>query len=689
MKRRSRTLANYVGAGSLYLVLIQLFLMGIWGTWIFRKTIMQSTASANVLSAQAVAGRLEEFLARQGQVLDGIASMLERPDLYPRDKLNEYLATSLSIYPFLDQIEILDPKGRIAWMAPYDSGYAGISRAGEDVYESVKAAERIGWSSSYISLKHNAPAVSFGERIGEYVLLCDLNLSSILRFSTSDKPRGSYEISITDRNGVLLSNADVSKIRRREYLPGFAEIREKAESSDSFEISANGRPVLVSVSRIRAPSWYVLILYDSSNIDLMLRSNTLSFIGILVFSASMGFLVSRYRIRKVDRALKHLASKAALISKGKYDEFVHFGEGFVEFERVGENFNGMVVGVRDREAVLIDKERGFRQILENIRLFAIGVNLDGRISFANPCFLEATGYSLPELVGREISTIVAPEESSEGSPFDRLIAGGYPGSTCECRIIPKEGARLLVEWTVTAGHDAAGAISGATGIGADITEKRRQSERLESSLLEKDILLKEVHHRVKNNMQLISSLLSLQKQEAKGGTADLQLENAQNRIRSISLVHEMLYESDNFGAIDFGGYASALTREILQGREGKEIELEADIGSIGIALDEAVPCGLILNEALTNIRKYAFPPRWTGAPVVELALTRNEAGRVVLRVKDNGVGLPPGCDPATSGTLGMTIMRLLALQASAELSVSSDRGTKVELTLAAIKGKPG
>jgi PAS domain S-box-containing protein len=681
--RRRRSLASFIGVGSLYLILVPLFFMGIWGSLIFTSAIRRSIASSNELGTRVVAGRLQEFLERQGQALTCIASMIERPELYPRSRMNAYLAASLSNYSSLDQIEVLDPEGRIAWMAPYDEAFAGVSRLGETVYESVKASKGIAWSASYISPRHNAPAVTFGELVDGYVILCNLNLSSVARFSAPPEPDAKYEISITDENGVYLAYPDIGKVRRREQQRGFPEIKKKASDKAGFEIEKEGSRFLVFAARMDAPPWFVTMLYPVSRVSAVLRGYYAGFLSILLLASVLGLAISRFRIRKVSAALEHLATKAARISEGKYDELVEFGEGFVEFERVGRKFNGMIAGIRGREETLMDRERGFRQILESIRLFAIGIGRDGRISFANPCLMEATGYSSQELVGSGIGALISCDPDSSPSRFERMIEDGVPESSVECRIIAKDGEARLVEWTVTANHDAMGAISGMTGIGTDITDRRRQSERLESSLAEKEILLKEVHHRVKNNMQLISSLLSLQKADAAGSAANLQLEEAQSRIRSISLVHEMLYGSEDFGSMDFGGYAGALAKEILQGCEGRGIELRQEIQAIGISLNEAIPCGLILNEALTNIRKHAFPPSWKGLPVVELSVARRDAKLAVLTVRDNGVGLPRGIDLASGTSLGLTIMRLLALQAGGALNIHSDNGTTVEMTFSA------
>jgi PAS domain S-box-containing protein len=685
MKRRSRGLANYIGVGSLYLILIPLVLMGVWSAWIFNAAIKRSIASATETSAGAVAGRLEEFLARPQFALLRIETIIKRQDLYARGKINDYLADALSIYPFLGHIEVIGPEGRVEWLAPYDAAFTGVSRRGETVYERVRNSSDIEWSASYISLQNNAPGVSIGQRIGDYVVLCDLDLSAIERFSVPSRETGTarYAVSITDGNGVYLSDRDASRVRRREQCPAFAQMRKGAIAGGAFEVLERGDRHLASVSRLGAPPWYVMVLYPMSELNALLRAYYTGFLSILVLAAGLGLAISRIRVRRIARALQDISTKAARISRGEYSELREFGEGFSEFEKVGENFNGMVAGIKSREGALLHRERGFRRVLEDIRLFALGFDGEGRISFANTCFLEVFGYSRVELYGKEFSCLQPEGSRPERSPFGLPASGANSGDFFECSIAARNGEQRLVEWTVTANYDDAGASSGMTGIGTDITESRSQRRLLESSLTEKEVLLREVHHRVKNNLQLISSLLSLQKGESREGLADSRLDNAQKRIRSISLVHEMLYDTDNLGAIDFGEYALALARETLQGRKGREISLVPRIEPIHISLNEAIPCGLILNEALTNVRKYAFPDWWEGEPVVELSIRLEESGFVLIRVADCGVGMPGECDPAAAcPTLGLTIMRLLAAQVGASIDIHSDGGTRVELSLA-------
>lgn len=681
MTRRSAGLAKYISVGGLYLIIVPLLFMGIWGAWVFETAVSKSITSANELGTRAVAWRLEEFLARPRQALDRIVSIVENEDLHPRSSMDALLREAISIYPFIDQIQVIGPEGRVRWLAPFDGATEGSLRTGESVYEGILASKGIYWSPSYISLRRNSPAVSFGIRAGSSVILCDLNLSSIGRFAQPyrDQAKPDYEISIIDGHGVYLANPDPSKVLRREQIPGFSAIKTGSMTSSSFPVLLGGKRHLASIVVTVDPSWYVVMLYPMAHMSAVLGRYLLGFLCLLLASAIFGLLVSHSGIRRIAEALELLTRKTKRISEGQYEDLVDFGRGFREFEELGKDFNGMIGGIRKREMELLDRERGFRQILEGIHLLVLGLDLEGRISFANPCFLGKLEYGMDELAGRPLSMLLPVGTEAGALPF--LTAGRKDNVAhfFECAVCTKGGEERCVEWTITENHDGSGVLSGITGIGSDITDFKRQKALLESSLEEKGVLLREVHHRVKNNLQLISSLLQLQKEEAGESCADTPLESAQRRIKSIALVHEMLYATDDLGSFDFGDYVSALGREALMAAEEGNIELRLDVHTFQLSLDEAVPCGLILNEALTNIRKYAFPAGWTRSRIVELSLGQEPGGIARLAIKDNGIGLPPDYDPGTSQSLGHTIIRLLAQQIGADLAIHTQDGTLVEL----------
>jgi two-component sensor histidine kinase len=189
-------------------------------------------------------------------------------------------------------------------------------------------------------------------------------------------------------------------------------------------------------------------------------------------------------------------------------------------------------------------------------------------------------------------------------------------------------------------------------------------------LAEKETLLREIHHRVKNNLQVVSSLLSLQARQVTQSNATSILQDSQNRVRSMALIHEKLYQSSDLALIDFGGYlhslCAALSRTYTGATQRVAFQVEAEV--IGLELDQAMPCGLIVNELVANALKHAFPQERSGK--IGVTLSRHGA-QVRLEVFDTGVGLPSGLALLSSASLGMQLVQTLVAQIDGQLAVQS------------------
>lgn len=198
---------------------------------------------------------------------------------------------------------------------------------------------------------------------------------------------------------------------------------------------------------------------------------------------------------------------------------------------------------------------------------------------------------------------------------------------------------------------------------AERTEELSQAnDKLQTSLQEKVVLLKEIHHRVKNNLQVISSLLSLQSRDI-ADDRDLALFiNSQNRIKTMALIHERLYQSDDLAKVDFADYIPALADSLFNTYKtsAQEIALKVNVGDLMLDLDQAIPCGLMLNELISNSLKYAFPNERSGEIHVQLGPTQD--GHVELVVGDNGIGLPADLNFRTSKSLGLQLINILTRQ---------------------------
>lgn len=219
----------------------------------------------------------------------------------------------------------------------------------------------------------------------------------------------------------------------------------------------------------------------------------------------------------------------------------------------------------------------------------------------------------------------------------------------------------------------------AVSVGIDITSRVQAEEQLKSSLKEKEVLLKEIHHRVKNNLQVISSLLKLQSGYVKDEETLALFQDGYNRVRSMALIHENLYRSPDLGRIDVADYISNLTRNLLSSysRSDRLLDLQLDVEHHWLDVDTAIPCGLIINELVSNSFKYAFERRKKGQ--VDVKLTQGK-GKFILIVKDNGVGLPADFDIIEADSLGLQLVLNLTAQLGGDISLERSQGTCFKIT---------
>ena len=211
-------------------------------------------------------------------------------------------------------------------------------------------------------------------------------------------------------------------------------------------------------------------------------------------------------------------------------------------------------------------------------------------------------------------------------------------------------------------------------------EMQRSEQAARALLREKDALVKEIHHRVKNNLQVISSLLNLQARTLSDPTVRAAFNASQSRVHAIALVHEKLYQSATLSHIDFSGHIVSVVDSLFRAYDASErgISQEFDMTGPPLAIDLAIPCGLIVNELVSNCLKHAFRDRPSGA--IRIAFHRLEAQRLELTVGDDGVGLPADFDPSSTESLGLDLVFTFAEQISATVAVERGNGTTFRFT---------
>jgi two-component sensor histidine kinase len=213
--------------------------------------------------------------------------------------------------------------------------------------------------------------------------------------------------------------------------------------------------------------------------------------------------------------------------------------------------------------------------------------------------------------------------------------------------------------------------------------QRATLERQAEILRQRETMLREIHHRVKNNMQVMSSLLSLQSRAASNSETRRMLEENQNRIQSMALLHEILYQSEDLATVDFSKYLLRMVDHLFRsyGVSSRQIRLHTELDAIGLELDDALPSGLLISEVISNALKHGFPDGREGE--VRILLRRQSGGAVALVLSDSGVGFPAGLDWTTSRSLGLRLVRALAQQLRGSLDIRSHGGTEVRLVFTA------
>jgi two-component system sensor kinase len=226
--------------------------------------------------------------------------------------------------------------------------------------------------------------------------------------------------------------------------------------------------------------------------------------------------------------------------------------------------------------------------------------------------------------------------------------------------------------------DSEGKVIGAVETLEDITQEVEYKEKIENSLEEKEILLREIHHRVKNNLQIISSLISLQSNRLSDEETIHLFRKTRNRIQSMALVHEKLYQSGDFTRINLAEYIQDLVWNVLNSYEGSQdrITLEMDCEPIWININTAIPCALIINELVTNSVKHAFPHDQTGKIIIRL---HQKEDQIIITCTDTGVGLPPDINLLQTSTLGLKLVQALTEQLKGKIKILSTEGTSFEI----------
>ncbi|MCG2736692.1 MAG: PAS domain S-box protein [Candidatus Methanoperedenaceae archaeon] len=400
-------------------------------------------------------------------------------------------------------------------------------------------------------------------------------------------------------------------------------------------------------------------------------------ISILVFGVLLSFLISR----SISQPIEKLRTATTEIGQGRFNVNIPIRSND-EVGQLASAFNKMT---RELQKTTVSKDH-VENIIRSMFDMLVVATPDGTIQTVNKSICDLLGYRSEELKGRSIDVLIYDEiPHSESSWLKGLIKNGSI-INIEKNYVAKDGRKIPVLLSISNMCDVEGNIIGIVFVAKDITERKRAEDQIKTSLEEKETLLKEIHHRVKNNMQIVSSLLDHQVQYIKDKKVIGIFTESQNRILSMSLVHEKLYQSKDLARIDFHNYINDLAANLFQSYSANsgKITLNISIENIQMDIDLAIPCGLIANELVTNSLKYAFPEGTEGE--IKIAFRKKEQNMFEFVISDNGIGLQKDLDFRKTESLGLHLVTILAEnQLHGEIDLIRGKGTEFQIKFRGIK----
>jgi PAS domain S-box-containing protein len=346
-----------------------------------------------------------------------------------------------------------------------------------------------------------------------------------------------------------------------------------------------------------------------------------------------------------------------------------------------------ITGRKNAERALSESEKKYKQLVTMLNEGIFMIDRNGTITFANNQLARMLGFALDEIVGKPVFSFLPPDVKDKAK---QEIESERIGEVTqrEAIMLRKDGSQLSGLMVTTPVLDARGMSIGGIAAVIDITERKQMERVVLASLKEKEILLKEIHHRVKNNLQIIASLLSLQSRYITDENVLNALKESQNRVKAMALVHERLYRSENPSEVALSDYLRYLIDNLFRfyGANPQKVRMTFDAGDVKVDINKAIPIGLIINELVSNSLKHAFPEGKPG----ELSITVISDGEaIVMIVRDTGPGIPADFDWRNTKSLGLQLVISLVEQLNGTIELERAGGTTFKIIIPKKAGTGG
>ena len=455
----------------------------------------------------------------------------------------------------------------------------------------------------------------------------------------------------------LLQSYEVYRSISREWLSLSGEDSERANLMFLNSIEPYFRNnIIPKITQLRN---YVLDVQQGINQELdesLKRAEMANYIATL-FSILFAIVLATYIYRSIANPLSRLSNSAKKIGEGNLNERIEVTSKD-ELGELAEAFNNMAAGLQKTTV----SKAYLDNIIESIQEAVFVADNDGTLIRTNSAAGRLTGYTIDEMMNQSVTRFYNFEEM--GDFYEKKKSNHR---SFEFSLIHKNKTTIPVLFSEADLLDHKNEKVGTVAVASDISDRKKAEKKIRASLKEKEVMLAEIHHRVKNNLAVVSGLLQLQSYSAKNEHVEKALSDSQMRIQSIALVHEMLYKSESLAYIEYDKYINDLMQAIssMHMNEGRNIELISEVEPISLSINQAIPCSLLVNELIVNAFKHAFDDQKEGQVKIHVI---KEGDKVIMTISDNGSGFEIE-KFSDSDTLGATLIKTLTAQLNGEFQI--------------------
>jgi PAS domain S-box-containing protein len=671
------SLLGFIFASYVVVLALPMIVSGVFGSLFINDAMQNNLNRTSFAVLRIAAAETARYVAVPRTIIDALALEADRT-LVPQTEDFFELAHSFQDSTLgIVAIVVLNEHLRVIESIPARHAEIGTDYSRRSFLSDFRP-NKVTLSRPFIDSASGKVYAAIIKGAGNKLVVAFLDLDALSGFLAPLRYSERDGFAILDERGAFIAHTNRRYVQERQVEPSFDKLSSAPEGK-FVRSEIDGIPYYCALAAIPGTPWQAAYYRDIKTATAVMSRFQIQYVSMIASLIASSLAFASLVRTSIAKRFSALLSRIHAIENGvRAADSDAAGESWREFRNIGEAFSAMAEKVAQREEELRKSEEKYRTLF--VRNTAAALIVDGetgRIVDVNPAAEELYGYGRAELAARRIQDLAveksesaldelrATENKKLGHLHSRHQIGSGDVRDVEIYSSPVEweGKRRLYS------------------IVFDVTERKIAEGQIVRALAEKEVLLKEIHHRVKNNLQIMASLISLQAGYAVDGKDVELFGESQDRIISMAAIHELLYERDNLSEIDLADYLSVLADNLSEIILRSNAVLERRMTSITVNPDIALPIGLIANELLTNAAKYAFPGGDERKPGrIEMSLSER-TGAMELRIADNGVGLPEDFDPENTPTLGMSLVRNLTLQIGGTVRYGRGEGLAVTVVI--------